>query len=53
MRLRLRTEAPLALVPNVARASAANAATVRAQALTQLRSPPRRVAPVVVPPVTG
>jgi uncharacterized repeat protein (TIGR01451 family) len=53
VRLRLRPEGPVAAVRNVARASAANAATVRAEAVTRLRSRPRRVAPVVVPPVTG
>ena len=53
--LRLRTVPGASpLVRNVARASAANAATVRARALTHLLAPPRTgVRPAVVPPVTG
>jgi uncharacterized repeat protein (TIGR01451 family) len=53
VRMRLRTDGAPPVVRNVARASAANAATVRARAVTQVRSRPRRVAPVVVPAVTG
>jgi uncharacterized repeat protein (TIGR01451 family) len=53
VRMRLRTDRALPVVRNVARASAANAATVRAKAVTQLRQLPTRVAPVVVPAVTG
>lgn len=55
LRLRLRTlPAAPALVRNVARASASNAATVRAGAVTRLTRPRRVVAPVVVAPaVTG
>ena len=50
--LRLRTiNAPLGDVVNVASASAANAATVRARARTRLFAP--RVAPAAVAPVTG
>ena len=53
--LRLRTVPDSSrLVRNVAQASAANAATVRARALTRLLAPPRTgVKPAVVPPVTG
>ncbi len=52
LRLRLRTlrSAPT-LLRNEARASAANAATVRARATTRLHRP--AVAPISVPPVTG
>ena len=51
--LRLRTStAPLGDVLNVAAASAANAATVRARATTRLIAPVR-AAPAVVVPVTG
>jgi hypothetical protein len=52
LRMRLRTlpTAPT-LLRNEARASAANAATVRARATTRLR--PAAVAPISVPAVTG
>jgi hypothetical protein len=54
LRMRLRTQGPVAVVRNVARASAANAAAVRAEVRTRvLRPRPRRVAPVAVPAVTG